>query len=1127
MTRNISFFARYAAVLALLACLALGAWAQSTTTGDVSGVVTDPSGAVVPGATATLKSPDTGRTSTAVTNSAGVYRFSLLQPGPYRISVSSPNFNPATVQVYVAVGQATAANVRLQVASAQQTVEVTAEASNLQTDNGNISTTMSQAMIENAPNPGNDLSYIAQTAPGAVMNTQGGYGNFSAFGLPGTSNLFTSNGMNDNDPFLNLNNSGATNLMLGTNDAREVTVVNNGYSAEYGGLAGSNVNIVTKSGTNQYHGNAQYFYNGDFLNANNWINDNTGTPKPHSVANQWAGSFGGPIRRDKSFFFVNTEGLYVALPTSTPVLIPSPQFQTLTLGSIPAGQVPFYTQLFNLYNNAPGASRAAATGAAGTSSGCPSGFTVDPAGDPCSLQFNSTAGNHTHEWIISGRYDQNIGNSDRMFIHFRMDQGLQATYTDPLTPAFNLQSKQPQYEGQLNLNHTFGSNAVNQFIFSASYYRAIFTVPSQSAAAAAFPFTLDFADATFYPIGNDNAFQNGRNVTQYQFIDDYSRHIGNHDLKFGVNFVRDDVTDFDILEEALFGIQTNEALSDFVAGTGTAAYVQQFPVGGRQSAPIATYGLGFYAQDEWRLAKSLKLTLGLRADHNSNPVCQINCFARLPTSFGAISHDPTQPYNQAILFNQNQALTKFDAVNWSPRVGFAWTPGSSNLVVRGGFGLFIDKFPATVADDLLFNPPFNNGFTVGNITDPNGVITTAIPLSALPQTATAANTAFTSGFASGGTAASIGASSPFFVPPSFFNPAGSLHSPRYQEWNLEIEQAIGRSMTFSINYVGNHGIHEAWVATGVNGFNSPNSFGGLPLTAPDSRFGTVQEVETSALSNYNGVTLSLSRKMKSLQFQLNYSWSHALDEISNGGILPFSFGPPFSDNTSIQFAQNPFNLRQYNYGNSDYDTRHYASLNYVWTTPKMKNTWLAAIADWTVSGNFFARTGYPFTVIDGTGGILATENFHLQSGVNTQTFANQIIPGSFSCGASAAKTPCPIMMAAYAPIPANAVTGALLPGSWGNQRRNQIYGPSYINTNLTLMKNFKFPHWESGKMGVGLQFFNILNHPNFDQPVNDISNTAQFGTIQHTVNTPTSMYGSFLGADASARQIQIRATLNF
>jgi hypothetical protein len=144
------------------------------------------------------------------------------------------------------------------------------------------------------PNPGNDLSHYVQTAPGATMNTQGGYGNSATYGISATSNLFTVDGMNENDPFLNLNNSGATNLLLGANDVQTATVVNNGYSGEYGTLAAANVNYVTKSGTNKFHGNAEYFWNGSVLNANGWFLNNSGSPRSFDNANQWAASIGGP-----------------------------------------------------------------------------------------------------------------------------------------------------------------------------------------------------------------------------------------------------------------------------------------------------------------------------------------------------------------------------------------------------------------------------------------------------------------------------------------------------------------------------------------------------------------------------------------------------------------------------------------------------------------------------------------------------------------------------------------------------------------------------------------------------------------------------------------------------------------
>lgn len=269
----------------LLTWQVMPAAAQSLTSGDVSGTVTDPTGAVVPNASLTLKNNDSGTAQTRTTNAQGSYRFSLLAPGTYTISVSATGFQGTQKQITITVGQNATANIQLSLGSASQTVEVSAAGGVVQTENADVSTTFSQDQVALVPNPGNDLSYIVQTAPGAVMNTQAGYGNSSTYGLPATSNLFTVNGMNENDPFLNLNNSGATNLLLGRNDIQEATVVNNGYSGEYGGLAGANVNYVTKAGTNAWHGNAEYFWNGRAMNANNYFNVNSGTPRPFDNAN--------------------------------------------------------------------------------------------------------------------------------------------------------------------------------------------------------------------------------------------------------------------------------------------------------------------------------------------------------------------------------------------------------------------------------------------------------------------------------------------------------------------------------------------------------------------------------------------------------------------------------------------------------------------------------------------------------------------------------------------------------------------------------------------------------------------------------------------------------------------------
>src|SRR5215470_6776294 len=296
---------RSCTIFLILAMLVAGqstwVFAQSLTSGDLAGTVTDPSGAVVPSASVTLKSTESGATQTRTTNAQGYYRFQLLSPGTYTVSVTASGFQSTQQQATITVGQAATVNIALALGAASQTIEVSAGAEAVQAENAEISTTITQQQIALTPNPGNDLSYIVQTAPGAVMNTQAGYGNSATFGLPATSNLFTVDGMNENDPFLNLNNSGATNLLLGKNDIREATVVNNGYSGQYGGLAGANVNYVTKSGTNAFHGNANYFWNGRAMNANSWFNKQgelaSGDPnqQPFVNANQWSAAAGGPI----------------------------------------------------------------------------------------------------------------------------------------------------------------------------------------------------------------------------------------------------------------------------------------------------------------------------------------------------------------------------------------------------------------------------------------------------------------------------------------------------------------------------------------------------------------------------------------------------------------------------------------------------------------------------------------------------------------------------------------------------------------------------------------------------------------------------------------------------------------
>ncbi len=332
--------------------------AQSLISGDVVGVVTDQSGAIVPNATVTVTSKATGEAHAATTNSSGSYRVPLLKPGDYTIVVTAPGFEQASVPVAVSASTTATADVKLTVGSASQTVEVTATAPLLHTEAADLSTTFSQQQVQSLPNPGNDLTFVAQTAPGSVMNTGSGYGNFSSFGLPATSNTFTINGGYLNDPFLNVNNSGASNLLLGNNDVSDVTVVSNAYNASFGGLGGAQINEISRSGSNKFHGNAAYWWNGSSLNANDFFLNQTGTPKNFDNVNQWAAAIGGPIRKDKTFFFFNYEGLRLVLPTSANVYAPDASYEAQTLANLVANghsdEVAGYTEYLQPVRQCPG-----------------------------------------------------------------------------------------------------------------------------------------------------------------------------------------------------------------------------------------------------------------------------------------------------------------------------------------------------------------------------------------------------------------------------------------------------------------------------------------------------------------------------------------------------------------------------------------------------------------------------------------------------------------------------------------------------------------------------------------------------------------------------------------------------
>ena len=315
------------------------------------------------------------------------------------------------------------------------------------------------------------------------MNTQGGYGNFSTNGLPGTSNTFTVNGGYEGDPYLNLNNSGATNLLLGNNDVETVTVTTNSYDAAFGGLGGAQVNEISRSGGNKWHGNATYWWNGRAMNANSWFNKHNGSPRNFDNANQWAAAIGGPIKKDKIFGFVDYRGYPRHHSGHRTCLCAEPAFQAAILDPHPEPIQPLITKTPTAWSptetwpTMATLQRLRCIRQFSTTTTMP-GTSHQVRRIPAILDtwiWNGQTTNFGREWLMNDRVDFNLSSNDHLYVHSKVDKGVQPTQTSFLDPIFDAQSPQPSYEGQLSETHTFTPNITNQFLFAASYYRAIFT----------------------------------------------------------------------------------------------------------------------------------------------------------------------------------------------------------------------------------------------------------------------------------------------------------------------------------------------------------------------------------------------------------------------------------------------------------------------------------------------------------------------------------------------------------------------------------------------------------------------------------------------------------------------------
>jgi len=1166
--RHLILLTQPLAFLAPTLAMRVPALAQGETTSAIVGSVTDPTGAAIAGATVTVTNREDGLKRSVITDDSGRFSFPQLKPGTYAVRAEADRFEAQQNNaVSAGLGQKQSVDFKLHIASASENILVQGQAPLINPENPNTSTTLTARSIENLPNPGGDMTYPLQFAAGALINTAGsgndfvggtnGYGNVQFNGLPSLSNGYIVDGLETNDPLTNLNSGLSTNLVLGLNSIAEVTVNTVSYAVDQGRYGASQVNYVTKSGTNRFHGNGYELWSGSKFDAADFFTNATaGNHKPRSTVNHFGGSLGGPIRHDKLFFFFDSEWVRIALPIVNSTAVPTPAFQDYVLQQLPRGGVdsvtgstyqpapelvPFYNKLFSLYGNTAG-TPLAILGCPFNSDGTAAGGNP-PNGNGCANRRTISHSSDDREQVQTARIDDNINARNIAWFRFQSDTGLQAAYTDPINPLFNAVSSQPLYSAAAGYTHVFSGRLVNYFNPAFSWYESLFGPADFQKTLAAFPIVLQGsgANAPFTTLGGlDNTWVQGRRATRFFINDNLAWTVGPHELRFGTNSRIFRLNDYDFGEGAV-PLVTYATLPQFIYGIASTASTT-FPLANSQ--PYRFLNLDFYAQDTWKVTRTLTWTLGVRDTYNSNPANPHKAVARLAGSFDSISHDVDQPLSQVIRTQQGSIFAATPLAILQPRTAIAWRFGPQT-VLRTGFGLFSDILPGSVVDLVGTNPPYSKTFQGGLLGTVGGVaIAPGVPDSAVDRTA-AANLLFNSGFAQGRlSCASPGAPSGpggapnpgSCLPPVSITavPDGRLHAPYFMQWSFAVERQIADTLNLRAQYVGTRAVNQPY-QTQVNGYQTvcEGCFTPFPYGQPkDPRFGPVTQLNTGANSHYNGLQLTADKRLGAgVQVQVNYTWSRCMDTVSNGGFLPFAAGAILSPLPGELGRQ---------YGPCDYDVRHNFTAQYVYQLPiRFRNRVLArALNGWQVSGTVFWHSGLPFSVLsapysaNGNGIVQGSGPQYASVIPGVPRYEHNPVPGVTQPGTIQWLNP-DAFVSVVDPS-TGACAGGDNPGNcrFGNLGRNALRGPDFFWSDLYLTKWFRLT--EHVKLRIDGQFFNIFNHPNFGLPVlgyagmpDKTSTQTGFGALSYPTSPPTGLLGVGLGGDSSPRMIAFQGRLEF
>jgi outer membrane receptor protein involved in Fe transport len=997
--------------------------AQSTA--SLNGTVTDPAGAAVPNAKVTATNQATGIQLDTQTDSAGAYLFPSLPIGVYRISVTAPSFQTAAISdLTLPVATAVTQNIQLKIGQASETVEIIANAAVIDTATTSLGQVIDEKTVQEIPLNGRHFTDLSLLTPGTItppangflsapLRGQGSFGINTAGQREDTTNWLV-NGINLND---NVQNQITFQPPIDT--LAEYKIDNSAFPAEYGRNSGAIVNLATRSGTNEYHGELFEFFRNNDLDARNFFNtvtDAKGNPSPQAPfkRNEFGADFGGAIAKNKAFFFLAYEGIR--------------QHQSLTVTST----VPSPNDLAAVPNPSPAIKSLLALIPAANTVG--TGVATNPA------TFNGFTGGALANVALnqgSADIDVELTQKDRLHGYYVVQKDLRQEPTAGGAIATNLPGYGDTRDGFRHLmtigeDHTFGPALANTVRLGFNRIHLTFSpnalldpakfninLPAGAPVATGLPFinignALGFAGPTGEP--------QGRGDTTVVLNDTLSWLRGRHTFAFGGEIRRayNNNIAFNIgsftFNQTGSGATLQTAVQNFLNDRASAFTVQL----GSGNDRILQPAYDAFAQDSFKWAPNFTLNLGLRYAWNSSPSEAANHFTQFDPATGTLIA-ANQPYH-----TNNK--------NFQPRIGFAWDPFKSGKTsVRGAYAIMTQDPTTNIVVGLSGNPPFAIPISISS-----GSITVENPSASLAGT-------------------SLG---PAAINPNFDN----MYS---QDWNLTVERQLSSTMGLSLAYVGvkathlqlTQNINQPLVTNGLYGSTRP--FPTLPASStvlpaqctaphPACSLGNINQVNSGGNSNYNALWVTFNKHFShGLEFLSSYTFSKSLDYNS------LSTGESY-------VLQNAYNPRG-DYGPSEFDVRHRFVFSGFYQLPFKANRF---VSGWEVGTVAQAQTGNPLnpTLVINPGVSLTVRpdvNGPIQTtGDPAAWFANKTVFVS----------PC---VANPAPAPPTCHPG--------NLSRDAVTGPNFVNTDFSVIKNTKLT--EKFNLQFRSELFDIFNHPNFGNPV--------------------------------------------